>query len=100
MWAQGTPYQKPKVLGFGPLFFGEPENFIFVFFAILLFHFSISVRRGVRSPPLAAGRINSKEIHYGMVPVLNSPYWKSIQKKADVDSSPYTVRLLGALLKR
>ena len=40
------PTKNRKLLGFGPLFFGEPENFIFVFFLRYFFYFSISVRRG------------------------------------------------------
>ena len=36
--AQGTPYQKPKKCGFGPLFFGtRPIHFLFTYFAVHFF---------------------------------------------------------------
>ena len=51
--AHGSPYQKSKILGFGPLFLMNP-SILFYFFAIILFYFNIPVRRGDAPPPLAA----------------------------------------------
>ena len=66
-----------KLLGFGPLFSRKPSNFIFFAMIFVLFYYT---RHGgeTRSNSLgcvpAGGRINAREIHYRMIPALNTPY--------------------------